>query len=458
MAFSVQRWRPAATAGICGPALRAGLLGGTAAAGTGLAAVALPVFFLWIVSPYVESGGGGVLHLAACLWLLAHGATLRFGAAPIGVPPLLLTALALTLLYRAAARTARQAEAGEAEAGRAGSLLAGVCTGYLLVGATATALSVATGGTPVVGPAGALGRLLLLVLPTAAVGVRAGSGVWPFAPLPRYRPPGWARPLARWGRLLVDRSRVPGGGAAALRAGAAAGATLLGGGALMFTVSLLLRFGAAGAVSAQLAPDLVGRFSLLLLCATLLPNAAIWAAAYALGPGFTLGGGFTPLAAAAVQPPAFPLLAALPGPGRSPLGLLTPAVPVAAGVVAAVLLGRAAGEWGVLATMRAGVAAAGCAGALAALCAWASGGALGVSALARVGPPPWWTGLAALVWTLLVAVPGALLVRWRRAADHRAADRPGPDGPPWRLSRRVSPATAAAWATRWWRRCCRRPE
>ncbi|QMU72654.1 DUF6350 family protein [Streptacidiphilus sp. P02-A3a] len=448
MAFSVQRWRPTAAAGVCGPALRAGLLGGAAAAGAVLVAVALPVFFLWIVSPYVESGSGGVLHLAACLWLLAHGATLRFGAVPVGVPPLLLTSLALTLLYRTASRAARQAGAEQP-----GTLLTGLCAGYLLVGGVVTALAVATGGAPTVGPVAALGRLLLVALPTAAVGVRAGTGSWRFVPLPRYQPPSWARPSVRWGRRMVDRSRVPGGGAAVLRAGAGAGAALLGGGALAFAVSLLLRFGAAGTVSAQLAPDLVGRFSLLLLCATLLPNAAIWAAAYALGPGFALGGGFTPLATAATQPPAFPLLAALPGPGRSPLGLLPLAVPVVAGVVAAVLLGRAAGEWGVLATVRAGVAAAGCAGVLAAVCAGAAGGTLGVSALAGVGPSPWWTGLAALVWTLAVAVPGALLVRWRRAAD-----RPAPEAPPRRLSRRASPATAVAWATRWWRRCCRRPE
>ena len=448
MAFMEQRLRPAVAAGIHLPALRAGLLGGTAAAGVGLAVVALPVFLLWIVSPYVESGGAGVLHLAACLWLMAHGATLRFGATPLGVPPLLLTVLTLALLYRTAVRAARQAGAEQA-----GSLLAGLCAGYLLAGAAVVVLAVAGGGMPAVGPAAALARLVLVTLPTAALGVRSGAGSWRLPPLPRYRPPSWARPLARRGRWLLGRARVPGAGAAVLRAGAGSAVALLGGGALVLTVSLLLRFGTAGEISAQLAPDLVGRFALLLLCAVLLPNAAIWAAAYALGPGFALGGGFTPLAAAAVQPPAFPLLAALPTPGRSLLGLLTLAVPVVAGVVAAALLGRAAGEWGVLATMRAGVAAAVCAGVLAALCAAASGGSLGVAALARVGPSPWWTGLAALVWTLLPGVPGALLVRW-----YRRPDRPPVAVPRLRLSPRVSPATAAAAVTRWWRRCCRRSE
>jgi Family of unknown function (DUF6350) len=501
MAFLVQRSRPTTAAeatGLSAPALRAGLLGGAAAAGAGLVAIALPLFFLWIVSPYVESGGGGVLHLAAALWLLAHGATLRFGDTPIGVPPLLLTALALLLLYRTSARTARQAADAEppradpaqddpaggdraeddqddlddseredrSAVRRAGSVFVGVCAGYLLVGAATTVLAGATGGMPDVAPAAALGRLTLAALPTVALGVRAGSGSWRVSLLPRYQPPSWAGQLLRWGGRTLERARVPGGGAAVLRAGAGAGAALLGGGALVFAVSLLLRFGAAGTISTQLAPDLVGRIALLLLCAVLLPNASVWAAAYALGPGFALGTGFAPLASVAtVQTPVFPLLAALPGPGRSPLGLLALVVPLLAGSVAAGLLGRAAVGWGLLATVRAGVATAGCAGALAALCAAASGGPLGVSALAGVGPAPWWTGLAALAWTLLTAVPGALLVRWYLGRTlGRGDDDPVPaaDGR-WRVglrwfSRRTWSASAADAASRLWRSCCRRPE
>ncbi|QMU79251.1 hypothetical protein GXW83_29650 [Streptacidiphilus sp. PB12-B1b] len=503
MAFLVDRLRPTAPAEPSPPPLRAGLLVGAAAAAAGVAAVALPLFFLWIVSPYVESGGGGVLHLAACLWLLAHGAGLRYGGTPLDVPPLLLTALAVALLYRAAAHTARDTDAAQT-----GPLLAGICAGYLLAGATAVAVADATGGLPGLRPAGAVGGLLLVALPTAAAGVRSGAG--PVRPeLPRIAAPVWALPLLRWARHLLLRLYVPGGAAAAVRTAAAAGATLLGGGALVFAVSLLLRFGAAGTISAQLAPDLVGRFALLLLCAVLLPNAAVWAAAYALGPGFALGGRFAPLTATTAQPPAFPLFAAVPTAGHAPWGLLALVVPVAAGTVAAVLLGRAAAEWGVLATVRAGVAAAMCTGVLTAVCAAASGGALGTAALARVGPAPWWTGLAALGWTLLIGVPGALLLRLRpglglpasggREAEYAeyaedayddypdddyadsgyadsgyadsgyadsgyAADDDPDGGCPapgvggfGRFSLRVSPARPAAWASRWWRRCCRRP-
>ena len=418
MAFLMERLRPTAARGVSVPSLRAGALAGAAAAGTGLAAVALPVFFLWIVSPYVESGPGGVVHLAACLWLVAHGGTLMHGGTPLGVPPLLLTVLLLAALYRA---TARAVAAGEPD--QSGSLLLGVCAGYLLVGAV-TVAAAATGELSVA-PMGGFGRLALTALPVALAGGRPAGR-------PAFAPPSWA--------VLPEWLHVPGGAPVALRAVAGAGAALLGGGALVFTVSLVVHFGAAGELAAQLAPDFVGRLALLLLCAVLLPNAAVWATAYALGPGFALGGHLAPLAAAAVQPPSFPLLAALPAPGRSLLGLSALAAPLAAGAVSAVLVGSAADGWGPVATMRVGALAALGTGALAALGAAVSGGALGTAALAQVGPSPWWTGLAAFGWTAALGVPGALLIRWNA-----------------RLSRPVSPATAAASVTRLWRRCCRRP-
>ena len=517
MAYLVERIRPIAAQGFVTPAFRAGLLGGAATAGTGIALVALPVFLLWIVSPYVESGVDGVVHLAACLWLLAHGVTLVHGGTPLGVPPLLLTVLLGVLFHRAAARTAGQAvrrpaeppqaadpadpdpaftdadctdadltDAAEGMAGvlvpsQAGAVMLGLCLGYLLVAAVALVSAATVGGSGLgIGPLGLpdVGRLLLVVLSVAAGGVRAGTGEWPWVGLRRglggwWRSSPWTRLrfrsallfeeerpgeadgaeefeeferdrwtlrwVRRWTpswlpaqdlRARLDRCRrwcghrlswlfawplgrlyVPGGATVAVRAGAGAGAALLGGGAVVFTVSLLLHFGAAGSVAGRLAPDLVGRVSLLLLCATVLPNAAVWAAGYALGPGFALDGRFSPLVDAASQPPEFPLFAALPGAGRSPLVLLVVVVPLVAGAVLGVLVGRAAEEWGVLATACISVLAAGCAGVLALAFAAASGGALGSSALAQVGPSPWWTGAAAFGWTLGAGLPGALLAR-----------------------------------------------
>lgn len=98
------------------PGLAASLLGGVLAAGLGLGSFAVLVMVLWISSPYPDSGPGGALHVAAALWLLAHGAevvrvdTLSGVPAPVGVTPLLLLALPVWLVRRAA----RDAVEGEA--------------------------------------------------------------------------------------------------------------------------------------------------------------------------------------------------------------------------------------------------------------------------------------------------------------------------------------------------------
>ncbi|WP_031113524.1 DUF6350 family protein, partial [Streptomyces sp. NRRL S-146] len=90
------------------PGLVGGLTGGALAAGLGLASFAMLVMLLWILSPYPDSGPGGAMHVAAALWLLAHGAelvrtdTLSGVPAPLGLPPLLLLALPVWLLHRAA--------------------------------------------------------------------------------------------------------------------------------------------------------------------------------------------------------------------------------------------------------------------------------------------------------------------------------------------------------------------
>ncbi|MEZ0092166.1 DUF6350 family protein [Streptacidiphilus sp. EB129] len=506
MAFLMERLRPVAAwrsaVGAASPAARSALVSGATAAGVGLAGVAVPVFLLWMVTPYVEGGAGSVVQLAACVWLLAQGAELtrlatQGGAVPVALAPLLVTALALVPLYRAGVRAGQRAAepAGEREfagperegsqregsqregseregsdregsdregpdrdepgleerapvpaawgAGGARPLLSAVFAvagGYLLAALLLVAVA-ATAGELAVDPPAALGRVALAAVPVAALGVRVGAGAWGFA-VPdwrRYRlpdglrlpgglrlPDALRRPdllrlpgvLHRPGVLRMRAVlRVAGGGGVALRAALASAAALLGAGALVLVVSLVAHFGAAGTTAAQLAPDLAGRTALLLLCAALLPNAAVWAAAYALGPGFALGGQFGPLGAADVTTPAFPLLAALPGPGRPLLGMAALAAPVVVPVVLALLVGRAAagtemrGRWGLLDTAEVALAAAVGAAALAMLGADAAGGTLGTAALAQVGPPPWWTGVAVLAWAS-VGVPGALLVRW----------------------------------------------
>ncbi|MGH1555120.1 cell division protein PerM [Streptomyces sp. L7] len=140
--------------------------------------------------------------------------------------------------------------------------------------------------------------------------------------------------------------RVPGRIGTALRAAGIGAAVFVGGGALLLTASLVWHGGAARTSFLRLTEALSGRFAVLLLCLALVPNAAVWSAAYALGPGFALGTHHTvdPLnsAPAPLLPP-FPLLAAVPDAGAgTPLNWLAGLVPLAAGVMAGWFVARVA--------------------------------------------------------------------------------------------------------------------
>ena len=453
------------------PGLADALVGGAVAAGLGLASFALLVMMLWITSPYPDSGPGGALHVAAALWLLAHAAelvrtdTLAGVPAPVGVPPLLLLALPVWLLHRAA-RDAADGRTVDGDDGIDDAIEKvvdiAVVAGPPLVSARTAWTGVVLGYLAVAAPAAlyAAGGALRpswvwtgVCVPLVAV-VAAGAGVWsaygrPGGPLRRLLGvlPVGVRPL-----VLGPEGR-PG---VTARAAAAGAAVLLGGGALLVAVSLLVHGAAAQAALLRLTEGWSGRFAVLLLCAALLPNAAVWGAAYALGPGFALGAGHvvSPLSSApAPFLPPFPLLAAVPeaGEGRLVHWVVAGAVPVAAGVVVGWVVAQAAasGErggtrpgggcgavWPPGRTARAAAfAAVLCAAALAGLAALA-GGPLGVTVLARFGPVWWQVGVAALAWLVLVAVPTAVIVRaWRCRA-------PEADGP--RIGRqREEPAERA---------------
>jgi hypothetical protein len=169
-----------------------------------------------------------------------------------------------------------------------------------------------------------------------------------------------------------------------------------------------------------------GRLAVLLLAAALVPNAAVWGAAYALGPGVALGGGSVagPLGVSSGPLlPTFPLLAVVPEPGPgSPLTWSAGAVPVVAGLTVAWFVAGAAaprhGErdeaWSRGSTAMAVAVAAVLCGLLFAGIAMAAGGPMGVAGLAEFGPVGWLAGLAATGWTALVGVPVAVGLRARR--------------------------------------------
>ncbi|MFJ4966195.1 DUF6350 family protein [Streptomyces sp. NPDC088729] len=400
-------------------ALASAFLRGVAAAGLGLGCLAVLVMALWISSPYPDSGPAGALRAAAGVWLLAHGAelvrtdTLSGVPAPVGLVPLLLVVGPLWLAHRAA-RDAAEPEEGRARPSQAGVFCA-VTAGYLLVVAGAAAY--ARGGPLSADPDTLAFPVALAVAASAAVGVWTAAGR-PLGPLPSWSPLVLQEAVAR----TLFRDRVE----AASRSAAVGVTVLLGGGALLVAVALARNGPAAQDSFLALSGDWSGRFAVLLLTAALVPNAALWGAAYGLGPGFALGTGATATPLALAGDPAvpdFPLLAAVPaqGPG-TPVTWAALAVPVASALAVAWFTVRRAAPadapraraWSAGETaLVTGLAALGC-GAGTALLTAVAGGPLGSRALSAFGPVWWLTGPAALLWTAVLGVPAALLLRmWR---------------------------------------------
>ncbi|MGW4037525.1 cell division protein PerM [Streptomyces sp. NPDC004778] len=412
-------------------ALVSALVKGVVAAGLGLGSLTVLVMVVWISSPYPDSGPGGALRAAAGVWLLAHGAglvrpdTLSGVPAPVGLVPLLLVMGPVWLAHRAARDAAESQEDlgegpregvrdGAAGPSRAGAFCA-VTAGYLLVVAGAAAY--ARGGPLYADPDTLAFPVALVVAGAAAAGVWTAAGR-PFGPAPSWSPLAVQEAVAR----TLFRRRAE----AAFRSAAAGLTMLLGGGALLVAVALGRNAGAAQDAFLGLAGDWSGRIAVLLLAAALVPNAALWGAAYGLGPGFSLGTGATatPLGLDGTPAlPRFPLLAAVPDQGAGALpNWASLAVPVAAALAVAWFAARRAAPadvpparaWSpretVLVTL---LAALGC-GAGTALLTAVAGGPIGTGALSQFGPVWWLTGPAALVWTAVIGLPAALLMRlWR---------------------------------------------
>ncbi|MFI6806708.1 DUF6350 family protein [Streptomyces luteogriseus] len=453
------------------PGLAGGLMGGALAAGLGLASFAVLVMLLWISSPYPDSGPGGAMHVAAALWLLAHGAelvrteTLSGVPAPLGLPPLLLLALPVWLLHRAG-RDATDGRGGDGDDDYDydHEEYLGVAAGPPLVSPRIAWTGVVLGYLAVAAPAAlyAAGGVLRpswvwtgVCVPLVAV-VAAGAGVWS-----AYGRPG--RPLRRLLGVLPTGVRPlvlrpDGRPGVAARASAAGAGVLLGGGALLVVVSLVAHGTETQASLLRLTEGWSGRFTVLLLCAALLPNAAVWGAAYALGPGFALGAGHAvgPLASApAPLLPPFPLLAAVPEAGRgAPVHWAAGTVPVVAAVVVGWTVakgavpaeregtgpgGTRAAAWSAGRTVRAAALASLLCAAVLAVLAGLSGGPLGADVLSRFGPVWWQAAAATLAWLGLLAIPTAVGVRaWRcrsprteepKTGNQRENAAPGAHGP-----------------------------
>ncbi len=373
--------------------LAAGALAAAGVTATGVAALALLALIGWIAAPHEGVGLTAALRISAALWLVAQhvGFTFR-GAGRIGLLPLGLALLPGALLWRAGRWVVRVAQVHRLR--HVGYAAVAVAVPYALL---AGALAVTSrSGLESSSLPQSLAWGLLLALTAAGLGGARALAPWP-----------------QLVRLLPPRPRsVVVGVAGAL-------ATLAAAGALIAGVSMVMHLHEAATLQRDLAPGVIGTVLLCVLELGYLPNAVIWAIAFALGPGFAFGSGtvVAPTGSALAQLPAFPMLAALP-PGLHPampgwIGPAVLAVPYLAGLLGGVLLVRAAPALALDAAPLLGLACGVASGALLGLLAAVSGGPLGDGRLAAVGPSAWQVGVISALEIGVSAAVTAGLANYR---------------------------------------------
>lgn len=402
-------------------------LAGLVAAGwslvAGLALTTLPGLLVWI-SDGADGPATGPLRLGGTVWLAAHRAPLDVDGVGLQVAPGGLSVLLVLLLYRAGRWSAHVA----ATDGPAGT-------------------SIAATVVPAVAGYGLAGGLIAMAVDTDQVSASPALAV------------GWtiavsvgaivAGALREAGLVRVALAQLPAWGRVVLAGAAAVVVALLAAGAVLVAISAIVHSSQTGVLVSALDPDPAGAVLLGLLTAAGALNAVVWGAAYALGPGFALGID-TSVAPSAVElgpMPVFPLLGALPTGPLGTLAWLVLAGPVAAGVLAGVLVQRRLpdlpesfdmsrrdrsvglepgdrhggpgsldqlGFLGVLgrpAVVRRlyaaglGLVAGALAGVVMSVLALVSGGSAGTDRLAVIGPVPWQIALATLV---VAGIPAAV--------------------------------------------------
>lgn len=343
-------------------------LGAGSAAALGLLTVAVLVLLIWFTSAGSGASTLEALRTAAGGWLLAHRVPLELPQGSLALPPLGLSVLPVLLLVRSGGWVARTAQVRSR--GRAVQAILAIAASYaVLLGLVAGAAA----GVAVPSTLSALVAGWLIAAAAGGLGVLRAAGLLGAA---------WAV-LPRW--------------LSALLAGVGTSvAALVAGGAVVVAGSLLFHFDRALHLTRALDAGAAGGAALCLVGLVYVPTAAVWGAAYALGPGFAVGVGTSvgPFATHVGAVPALPLLAGLPGNGTgATIGAVALVIPFVAGILGGVVMARRgdwetpehAALWGVLLGPAAGLAFG--------LLAWVAGGPAGPGRFATAGPSPWAVGL-----------------------------------------------------------------
>lgn len=359
-------------------AAAAGVRAGLESASVGLAAVVA-------VTLVLRSGEGGLepaLRTGTAIWLLAAGGDVTVAGSLVTMLPLGLTAGLAVLLWRRSSAAVRRS--GASAPRPVAALVAALVGTYALLAAALASASASDLVRPSVSGALLGGAALTLV-------AGGGAALW------------------RSGLAGSVAEALPARVRSLVLAGVAAVVVLLAAGALLAAVALAVATGSAAETGRLVASDWRGGAGLLVIGLVLVPNAAVWGAAFAAGPGFSAGAGsVSPFGADVGSLPALPLLVALPtGPGVAAPFLLASIGAVLAGLVAGSVVVRRlppltrelAVVWGLLCGP--------CAGLLAAGTAALAGGAAGPGRLAEMGPSPWRVAAAVTAEVALAAAASA---------------------------------------------------
>jgi hypothetical protein len=383
----------------------AALAAGQAAVAS-LVVVLVPVVLTWLTATSDRAAWTSVLRLGAVLWLLGQHVPVAIPGGEVSFAPLGLLLVAASTLVGSARRLARvlDPEGDRIEAGTTSVAPSGPGWGasalFVAVYAALAALVAAGAGSPAARPDPGRAAVTAAVLAAGCCALGVASYLT-----------GRLRDVPA---LVADR--MPEVVRGALRPAAAALAVQVGAGALLVAVMLVVEREGVTSLYGVLGAGVVGGAVLTVGQVAVLPNLAVWGAAFLAGPGFVVGRGtsVTPAAVSLGDLPAVPVLGALPTPGSMPGGvLLALLVPLAAGGVGGWLVlrrrGQDAGRWpAVVDTVLTGLFA----GAGAAVLCWLAGGGIGPGRLGVAGPSPLANGA---VLAAEVSI-GALLVVGARAA------------------------------------------
>ena len=333
-----------------------GVAGGVLSSLTGWVLIAGTVVLGWLAA---EPGTlPQSLDIGTRVWLLANGVGTRLGSASVTIVPWGATAVFAFLVCRSAAFAARRTK-------RQSPIRLVAISGATTAGYLAPVLVMALASDDGWGTSlPRFGFVVLVVWLSAVLGVGRARG---------------DELTGRWPRWASDLARgVLGAQLVMLIAGSAVIASgLIHHMSRVVELTNVLNVGIAGGVA------------LLVLQLALAPNAAIWAASYALGAGFSIGSSsvVAPAGTELGMVPGLPLLGALPASGASSATQLWW---LASGVVAGALAAWIVVRRGPAARFDETALVGGLSGLLAGLVfvclAWASGGDLGAVRLTALGP------------------------------------------------------------------------